>query len=813
MTSGPCLDGLSLALSQINYLITDLTRKNFKSNVTELKNLVYKFGTEAERHLLLCLFSFVEQSLERSGNREAPQLQITLLVQELQELVTKPSFISVICNSFEKVESLFKGGKPSTSFFHILKILRLSKVQEVLLGIALQNSDNLGLKTFAHQFLKQKLPDLLKSYIESDIGSNQESIGLSDVAIEVLHLLLTYINSCPKSDLNIKPEDEAAFLDSLRRDFPKERVPFVLAPLLYKEDRDQEEVSFRLNFDPGTMPRSGADTKLCDIMEEIGYLACKSREECKETLGRYGVHNITSQCVARVLGMMGKTLTGLDSSNLLQSASGSHKRYDDPTSAPLTWNVEVFVDSVKELVPNLNWKQVIFDLDHPGFLIKTPEAIRLIIMAYIRATNDVFPVEAIYRAWNNTYGQLTWMENSLSDASVFCFADYPCRLISLDLLKSPPDETNKEIMTWRSLDLMEALLRLSEAGHYEAVLKLFAFPVKNCPDVLLLSLLQANATWHTLRNDLVSMLMPWFLRNHPNSMSVLHYAWNGQGQLPTVRHLVMQAMADWYAKSDMKGDQVEQQTKLSRILDVAQDLKAFSMLLNSTQFSFVIDLAALASRRKYLNLDKWLNDKYREHQEQFANALVSFLKRRCPHLIGVSSEKEVPKAVQLPEETISTMLSCLQPQINILSPEVAKTLKTMVANHVPLQKTRPNPLTMPPKRAGLDGGIGTPPLSSGPNDPFTSYGSTGQNTTPLSGFGSHPLAGTPLGASSTFSGLGSLSSTIQPPKQGPNPGAGLSGANGSQAPGMFNNPIGSSGISSGASFLHMLQQGSAPQSE
>ena len=51
---------------------------------------------------------------------------------------------------------------------------------------------------------------------------------------------------------------------------------------------------------------------------------------------------------------------------------------------------------------------------------------------------------------------------------------------------------------------------------------------------------------------------------------------------------------------------------------------------------------------------------------------------------------------------------------SILSPEVAKTLKTMVANHVPLQKTRPNPLTMPPKRAGLDGGIGTPPLSSGP---------------------------------------------------------------------------------------------------
>ena len=69
-------------------------------------------------------------------------------------------------------------------------------------------------------------------------------------------------------------------------------------------------------------------------------------------------------------------------------------------------------------------------------------------------------------------------------------------------------------------------------------------------------------------------------------MHYFHY----QGQLPTVRHLVMQAMADWYAKSDMKGDQVEQQTKLSRILDVAQDLKVgkylFGGLAGASGFAF-----------------------------------------------------------------------------------------------------------------------------------------------------------------------------------------------------------------------------------
>lgn len=51
----------------------------------------------------------------------------------------------------------------------------------------------------------------------ADISSCQESIGLSDVAIEVLHLLLSYLNTCSKENLNVRLEDKIAFLDSLRR--------------------------------------------------------------------------------------------------------------------------------------------------------------------------------------------------------------------------------------------------------------------------------------------------------------------------------------------------------------------------------------------------------------------------------------------------------------------------------------------------------------------------------------------------------------------------------------------------------------------
>lgn len=80
----------------------------------------------------------------------------------------------------------------------------------------------------------------------------------------------------------------------------------------------------------------------------------------------------------------------------------------------------------------------------------------------------------------------------------------------------------------KSLDLVESLLRLSEVGQYEQVKQLFSFPIKHCPDMLVLALLQISTSWHTLRHELISNLMPIFLGNHPNSAIILHYAWHGQ---------------------------------------------------------------------------------------------------------------------------------------------------------------------------------------------------------------------------------------------------------------------------------------------
>uniref|UniRef100_A0A669E4M9 CCR4-NOT transcription complex subunit 1 n=1 Tax=Oreochromis niloticus TaxID=8128 RepID=A0A669E4M9_ORENI len=699
------LDSLSLALSQISYLVDNLTKKNYRASQQEIQHIVNRHGPEADRHLLRCLFSHVDFSGDgKSSGKDFHQTQF--LIQECVSLISKPNFISTLCYAIDNPLHYQKSLKPSAHLFtQLSKVLKLSKVQEVIFGLALLNSSNTDLRGFAAQFIKQKLPDLLRSYVDADLGGNQEG-GFQDIAIEVLHLLLSHLLFGQKGASGVGQEQIDAFLKTLCRDFPQERCPVVLAPLLYPEKRDI--LMDRILPDSGELAKTRMESSLAEFIQEVGYGFCASLDECRNIIVQYGVREVTASQVARVLGMMARTHSGLTDGIPLQSISApgsgiwSDGKDKNDGSQSHTWNVEVLIDIVKEVNPNLNFKEVTYELDHPGFIIRDSKGLQIVVFGILRGLGiESFPVDLIYRPWKHAEGQLSFIQHSLMNPEVFCFADYPCHTVAIDILKAPPEDDNREIATWKSLDLVESLLRLSEVGQYEQVKQLFSFPIKHCPDMLVLALLQITTSWHTLRHELISTLMPIFLGNHPNSAIILHYAWHGQ--LSSVKCfscfllLIMHSMAEWY----MRGEQYDQ-AKLSRILDVAQDLKSLSMLLNGTPFAFVIDLAALASRREYLKLDKWLTDKIREHGEPFIQACVTFLKRRCPSIMGgLAPDKDQPKSAQLPPETLATMLACLQSCAGSVSQELSETILTMVANcsNVMNKARQPPPGVMPKGRA------------------------------------------------------------------------------------------------------------------
>ena len=588
------------------------------------------------------------------------------------------------------------------------------------IGIGLLYSSNPDTRSYASQFLKSKLPDLLRSYTDADTAVGPAEGGLHDVATEILHLIISHLlhdrNKNSPALLGVSEELKDSFLRTLRKDFPRDRVPAVVAPLLYPEssgDLAMDRLLYPTSVS-ASVPKSALDNSLASIIHDSGFVFCATLEECKANLTQVGLNELTNAGVATTLAMMAKTCddsgaqndVGLHSfSTPAGSATAADK--DKPSAAssdaPTTWNVEIFVQAVTELQPKLSWKLIVEELDHPGFLVVSKNSLKLLVKGLkLGLGSEPFPIEPFYRIWKNTEGQLSWLSHSIKAPDVFCFADYPCHTVVTDNLKAPPEEDNRDIAVWKSLDLIEALLRLSEAGHYTAVVEIFQWPVNHCPDMLLLGLLQISTYWNTLKAELSAALFPLFLGQHANAAVVLHYAWHCQGNGTTIRQLIMRAMAEWYMKGENTtpgGAAVHDPSRLSRILDVAQDLKALSMLLNGTPYAFVIDLACLASRREYLKLDKWLSDKIREHGEPFIAALIQFLKRRCPQLFVTSGKPEdahlfyagaagaQSKAHQLPPDTLSTIALCLQTCVGSVSrtsydgvPDLNEALVTVIGN-------------------------------------------------------------------------------------------------------------------------------------
>ncbi|KAG7189600.1 hypothetical protein KM043_017285 [Ampulex compressa] len=678
------LDSLSFTLSQISYLVANLNKKNFRDSCQEISVLVQWKGLEADRHLLRSLLSCVDFSTGEPPESSAKDyFQVQLLKQECINLLSKPSLISNLCFAIDHPLHHQKTLDPSPKFFlHLKKVLGLTLVQEVAFAIALEHSENIEIRALALEQIQKQLPEIIKNYINSETSNKQHEEGLHDSSPEVLHLILSQAFHTG-NQFGLSSEAKEKFLKNLRRDFPRELVPVVLAPLLYPGDGETSKAKIELNMAVNQMD----GTSLVELIMELGYGFTSSIEECRSALAGLGAREISPSCAARVLAHMARSCNNLDDAGGLQSFWGNssstqeaNKEKTTETTPPTTWNVEVFIQALKEIQSTLSWNEVIIKLDHAEFMIKDRQGLNLLIIGLRLGLQhqgyppDVFPVELFYRHWGNVEGQFSLVQQILKCPDIFCFADYPYHSVTVDVLKAAPEGDSKEAQTWRSLNVVELLLHMAERGLYGPVQEIFKWPIQHCPDVLVLALLQINPPITILRQELLSTLMPIFLGNHPNSAVILHHAWHANNV--KIKSIIMHAMAEWYIRGD------HDQTRLSRILDVAQDLKALSALLNAQSFPFVIDLACLASRREYLKLEKWLTDKIRDHGEVFVAACVKFLQRRCPQVMGpgIKEDPTVPKASQLPQETLTTILACLQVCAGSVSQECSEAIMTMVQN-------------------------------------------------------------------------------------------------------------------------------------
>ena len=84
-------------------------------------------------------------------------------------------------------------------------------------------------------------------------------------------------------------------------------------------------------------------------------------------------------------------------------------------------------------------------------------------------------------------------------------------------------------------------------------------------------------------------------------------------------------------------------------------------LLEVRPFVFALDVAALASRREYLNLDKWLADNVNAHGAEFLHAVINFLELKAQNekIARTSVPSAKTRTMSLSAQTITIFLHVL----------------------------------------------------------------------------------------------------------------------------------------------------------
>ncbi|KAJ3720449.1 hypothetical protein C8R42DRAFT_583055, partial [Lentinula raphanica] len=156
-----------------------------------------------------------------------------------------------------------------------------------------------------------------------------------------------------------------------------------------------------------------------------------------------------------------------------------------------------------------------------------------------------------------------------------------------------------------------------------------------------------DAPWNETRLEYSRKLLTMFLAGHPNHQLVFMRIWQIQ---PTY---LTDAFRDFYEENPLN---------ITCILDVAQDLKILEALLELRPLSFALDVAALASRREYLNLDKWLTDNVTNHGAEFLHSVLMYLedKMQNEETIRIADPQPDSRTMTLNPNTITIILRMLR---------------------------------------------------------------------------------------------------------------------------------------------------------
>ncbi|XP_077235419.1 transcription regulator [Tasmannia lanceolata] len=648
----------STVSDQIRFLLQSVNDSNFDSVFRELCQFV-EYGSEGS---VLLLQTCLDQVDFHAGDMQNMPLRPDLLAAIFRCLMDRPNFSTIYCEAIRNrvMTEEFLGD--------LSKALHLSTSEKLGIGLALSDSENLDSRLRGQNFCMAQIEELC---------SNPATV-VSDEQIQNIVMFLSRSHGLAKH--------VDSFIKMLSLLQLRERTPFVLAPMLID---DLSEISSLRHLDlfyectkndfDAVLAEIEKEMSMADIMKELGYGCTVNASNCKEMLSLFSPLNEVA--LSRILGTIARTHVGLEDSQntyiTFCSALGSSSTSDlstadltTPDSSRLnSWSVDVLVDSIKQLVPETDWTLVMENLDHEEFYFPDEEAFSLFMSIYSSACQDPFPLHAICGSvWKNAEGQLSFLRYAISaPPEIFTFAHSSRQLSYVDALHGDQLLHGHANHAWHCLDLLEVLCQLAERGHASSVRKMLEFPLKHCPDVLLIGMAHINTAFNLLQYEVSSTVFPMIIGNATGS-GIIHLLWHVNSSL------VLRGFMDIHNTfPDI----------ISRILDICQELKILSSVLEMTPFTFSIKLAVLASRKEHLNLDKWLTENLSIYKDAFFEDCLKFLKEvplDVANDVVANPFQHSGAVVNLSPETSSTFFKVLQAHSGqLISRQLSEELKSLHA--------------------------------------------------------------------------------------------------------------------------------------
>ncbi|KAG5645053.1 hypothetical protein DXG03_007232, partial [Asterophora parasitica] len=587
MDNPPSTNIHTIVKAQIVFLLSTLTEDNFERNQVEIRSLSEQHGIDTYLHFIRRL---IVHSQNRLVSTAAPptafdpsaSLTFRLLVQEIQRLARDPFLADRFRDGIDKGEGDIFRQFDLARFADRIGLRPLEKLVLASSIVSAPTRKELATEatTMVHNEFENALVALCHnpSFDHADLSPNQ-----------ITKLMSNLLSDTPAESPVLDISQVKALITAVQTKYGKDTT----APILH---RVLPNISLLPN------------TSLVDLLLHLGPDITSDPDVVRSLLGRYGISDANPPRDVQVV----ETITILSR----QAAEGK-----------VMCDVGSLVRALSSFNVNLNWPSVIKSFDKSDRLGVDTATLKLLIAILLNSPREVEPhaVTGFWENWSNPLYQLRLLDALLSlPADTFNFVQLPGqRIVTVDdvAVASPTIKSlaaNVQGHTWNSLELFEVLVRLANSESLEirsCVREMLDKAIKISAELVHMGLLQVpqEPSWNEIRLEYSRKLLAMFLAGHPNHQLVFMRIWQIE---PTY---LTDAFRDFYEENPLN---------ITRILDVAQDLKILEPLLEVRPFVFALDVAALASRREYLNLDKWLADNVANHGREFLHSVIVFLEQK-----------------------------------------------------------------------------------------------------------------------------------------------------------------------------------------